>query len=79
MDKKVTLNEIAEMLTHVVKHMATTDDLADLRREMATKDQIITLHAQVNSIEMQLRAASNTKLHSRVADLEEKVFGKSHD
>ena len=79
MVKKTTLDEIAEMLTHVVKHMATKDDLEDIRRDMATKEQIITLHSQVNSIEMVLRAASQTKLHSRVADLEEKVFGRARD
>jgi hypothetical protein len=26
--KKITLNEVGEMLTHVVKHMATKDDIA---------------------------------------------------
>jgi chaperonin cofactor prefoldin len=26
--KKTTLNELGDMLTHVVKHMATKDDLA---------------------------------------------------
>jgi hypothetical protein len=55
MAKKTTLEEIGEMLTHVVKHMATKDDLADMRREMATKEQIIALHGQVNAIERQLR------------------------
>ena len=39
---------------------------------MATKDQIIALHTQVNSIEAQLR---DTKTETRLADLEEKVFG----
>ena len=42
---------------------------------MATKDHIIALHTQVNSIETQLRDMKHTKLHARVADLEEKVFG----
>ena len=51
MAEETTLNEIGEMLAHVVKHMATKDDIADLRKEMATKDQVIALHAQVNSIE----------------------------
>lgn len=42
---------------------------------MATKDQIIALHTQVNSIETELRGMKHTKLRARVADLEEKVFG----
>ena len=41
--------------------------------DMATKDHIIALHTQVNSIEMQLRGHS--KLQSDVDDLKEKVFG----
>jgi hypothetical protein len=51
MAKKTTLKEIGDMLAHVVKHMATKEDL----EKLATKDQIITLHTQVNSIEAQLR------------------------
>ena len=33
MAKETTLNEIGEMLAHIVKHMATKDDIADVRRE----------------------------------------------
>jgi hypothetical protein len=40
MTKKTTLKELGEMLGHVVKHMATRDDIADLRKEMATKGDI---------------------------------------
>ena len=72
MAKKTTLDEIGEMLTHVVKHMATKDDLADMRREMATKEQIVAFHGQINSIERQLR---ETKTEVRLGALEEKVFG----
>jgi hypothetical protein len=77
MPKKTTLKEIAEMLTHVVKHMATKDDLVQMRKEMATKEQLIGLQSQVNSIETQLRGMSHVKLVDRVSDLEEKVFGES--
>jgi hypothetical protein len=62
MAKKTTLKEIGQMLEHVVKRMAT-------------KEQVIALHAQVNSIETQLRGMKRIKLEGRVADLEEKVFG----
>jgi hypothetical protein len=44
---------------------------------MATKEHIIALGTQVNSIETQLRGMKHSKLDGRVADLEEKVFGES--
>ena len=69
------LNEIGEMLAHVVKHMATKDDITGLRTEL--KGDIGALATQVNSIETQLRDMKHTKLQSRVADLEEKVFGET--
>ena len=56
------IRDLTESVAHVVKHMAT-------------KDQVIALHTQVNSIETQLRDMKHVKLQSRVADLEEKVFG----
>ena len=34
---------------------AVADDLADIKRDMATKDQLIALHTQTNSIERELR------------------------
>jgi hypothetical protein len=39
--------------------------------------RIIALHTQVNSVETELRDMKHTKLHARVADLEEKVFGET--
>jgi hypothetical protein len=59
------------------KFAAIADDIADIKRDMATKDQIIALHTQVNSIETEIRGMKHTKLQSRVADLEEEVFGES--
>ena len=87
MAKETTLNEIGEMLAKqgkeihdltetvgfVVKHMATKDDVAEVRREL--KGDIVRVSEQVASIETQLRDMRHVKLHSRVADLEEKVFG----
>ena len=83
MAKKTTLNELGSMLEHVVKHMATKDDIAN----MATKDDIaairnematgfLTLQTQVNSIETDIHGMKHAKLEFRVLDLEEKVFGK---
>lgn len=37
------------MLTHVVEHMATKEDIAEVRRD------ILSLHTQVNAIERELR------------------------
>ena len=75
MSKKITLKEVGEMLVHVVKHMATKEDL----EKLATKEQVISLHMQVNSIETELRDLKRQKLVTRVADLEEKVFGAARD
>jgi hypothetical protein len=76
MAKKITLEEIGEMLTHVVKHMATKEDITDVRNDMARKEQIIALHRQINAIETDLRGMKRDKLITRVADLEEEVFGR---
>ena len=89
MVKKITLDTIASMLStqgkeikdltesvgFVVKHMATKDDIADVRREL--KGDIVRVSEQAASIETQLRDMRHVKLQSRVADLEEEVFGKS--
>jgi hypothetical protein len=52
MPKKTTPEEIGDMLTHVVKHMATKDDVAEIRNDMARKEQIVALHTQITSIEI---------------------------
>jgi hypothetical protein len=76
MAKMVTLETLAEQLAKIDDRTepgfgAVTEDIARL----ATKDQIIALHTHVTSIETQPRGIQHLKLHSRVADLEEKVFG----
>ena len=68
MAKKTTLNELGDMLAHVVKHMATKEDL----EKLATKEQLIALQTQVNSIEGQLK---HGRFETRLGDLETKVFG----
>jgi hypothetical protein len=74
MPKKITLDELGDMLAHVVKHMATKEDIADIRREMATKEQLSALHAHVSSIETQLRLG---RYEQRLGDLEEQIFGEA--
>jgi hypothetical protein len=63
MPKKITLKEIGEMLAHVVKHIATKDDLSELKREL--KGDIANVQVQA-------------KTEVRLGDLEEKIFGAAH-
>jgi hypothetical protein len=46
------------------------------KEETATKDQVIALHTQVSGIESELKTMKGHKLATRVADLEEEVFGR---
>ena len=78
MATKITLETLGDYLAKMDARMergfgAIAEDISKL----ATKDQIIALHTQVNSIETQLRGMKHVKLQSRVADLEEKVFGET--
>ena len=78
MAKKITLDTLAEQLAKMDARMergfgAVAEDISKL----ATKDQIIALHTQVNSIETDLRDTKRYKLVTRVADLEEEVFGET--
>jgi predicted nucleic acid-binding Zn-ribbon protein len=66
------LKEHGDMLEHVVEHMATKEDIAELRHEL--KGDIASVQTQANAIERHLR---ETKTETRLADLEEKVFGAS--
>jgi len=38
--KKTTPQEIGETLGYIVQHMATKDDIADIRKAMATKADV---------------------------------------
>ena len=40
MAKKTKLDELGPMLSHVVEHMATKEDVAEIRREMVTKVEL---------------------------------------
>lgn len=66
------IKDLTESVTFVVKHMAT-------KEETASKDQMIALHTQVNGIETDIRSMKHAKLEVRVADLEEKVFGRARE
>ena len=78
MAKKTTLDDLGAMLKKQGKEIHDlTETVAFVVKHMATKDQIIALHTQVNSIETELRGMKHAKLQSRVADLEEEVFGET--
>lgn len=70
MAKKITLNELGDMLAHVVKHMATKEDIADLKTVL--KGDISRVQEQVNSIEAELKYG---RYETRLGKLEDKVFG----
>jgi hypothetical protein len=69
-----SLEQKIDALTTIVEKgfSAVAGDIADVRREL--KGDIAAVHEQVNSIETQLR---ETRIEIRLADLEEKVFGKT--
>jgi hypothetical protein len=77
--KKITLEQKIDALTNIVEKgfAAVAGDIADIKRDMSTNDQVIALHTQVNSIERQLRDMNHARLEDRVTTLEEKVFGRS--
>jgi hypothetical protein len=91
MAKKITLDTLAAQLSKMDariergfeagdnKFAALAEDISDIKHEKATKEQLVALHGQVNAIETQLRDMRPVKLHARVADLEDAVFGKSRD
>jgi hypothetical protein len=69
------VHDLTETVGFIVKHMGTKEDL----EKLATKEQVIALHMQVNSIETELRDMKRHKLVTRVTDLEEKVFGAARE
>jgi hypothetical protein len=78
MAKKITHDMLAQQLAKMDARIergfgAVAEDILKL----ATKDQIIALHTQVNAIETGIRTIKGQKLATRVADLEDKVFGKA--
>mgnify|MGYP001593832408 CR=1 FL=1 len=52
--KKITLNELGDMMTHVVTHMATKEDIADIRNEMATKVELVGVKSDLASVKSDL-------------------------
>jgi hypothetical protein len=71
--KKTTLNELGDMLTHVVKHMATKDDLAAVESRLDRR--IDKLDAKIDSVEFKL-AAKIDRLDTRLTKFEENEIDK---
>ena len=66
--KKTTLEELGEMLAHVVKHMATKEDIGDVRREMATKKDLEKLETKLTAFQTQT-AENFRDVKAEVADI----------
>jgi len=64
------IRDLAASIAHVVKHMATKDDIADLKIEL--KGDIARVQEQVTSIETELKYG---RYEQRLGNLEDKVFG----
>ena len=76
---KKTLEQKIDALTTIVENgfAAVADDISRIDGRfdgLATKEQVLAVQTQVNSIERQLR---ETKMEARLADLEDEVFGAS--
>ncbi len=83
---KETLEQKIDKLTAIVEKGfgAIAEDITDIKGDITVikgdiiyiKEDLFGLHSQVNSIETDIRGMKHSKLEFRVADLEEKVFGK---
>jgi len=55
--KKTTPKEIGEALGYIVEHMATKDDIADIRKAMATKADVRAIvHDELAPIRSELKS-----------------------
>jgi hypothetical protein len=71
--KKTTLNELGDMLTDVVKYMATKDDLAALETRLDRR--IDKLDTKIDSVESNLAAKIN-RLDTKLTKFEENEIDK---
>ena len=74
-EKETSLNELGEMLGLVVKHMATKEDIADIRREMATKDELAATNKELKSFRQEFNDFRDEtrqnfrEIHAELADI----------
>ena len=71
-EKETTLKEVGEMLAHVVEHMATKEDIADIRREMATKDDLNSFRQEFRDFRDETRQNFREN-HAELADIRRDV------
>jgi hypothetical protein len=69
--KKTTLNELGDMLTHVVKHMATKDDIARLDTRIDKLDVKIervgsNLAAKIDRLDTKLTKFEENEIDKRL-------------
>jgi dynactin complex subunit len=64
MTKKTTLNELGEMLAHVVKHMATKDDL--VATESRLDGRIDKLDAKIDRLDTKLTKFEEHEIDKRL-------------
>jgi dynactin complex subunit len=62
--KKTTLNELGDMLTHVVKHMATKDDLAAVETRLDRR--IDKLDAKIDRLDTKLSKFEENEIDKRL-------------
>jgi CTP-dependent riboflavin kinase len=70
-------NRVENVDARMQRGFAAVADDGNIKRDMASKGQIITLHTQITAIEGDIRSTKQARLVTRVADLEEKVFGRA--
>jgi antirestriction protein ArdC len=69
--KEATLNELGEMLTHVIQHMATKDEIADLKTEMMDRFQRVDKQFGVANDRLRDLSSEIAVIHRRIERLEE--------
>ena len=72
--KDVTLNEVGNLVQHVIKHMATKGDIVEVRKDIAElRTDIIEIRAEIIEIRTEL-----ADIRRRLDSLEEAVSDHSH-
>ena len=66
--KETTLKEVGEMLAHLAKHMATKEDIADIRLEMAMKDDFSSFRQEFRDFRDETRQ-NFREVHAELADI----------
>ena len=73
--KKTTLNELGEMLAHVVKHMATKDDIVDIKSTLAdhTRDLAVIKSDVTRNLDKRLQLEVRVTAIEKHLGLDKKI------